>query len=932
MKKLLKILLITILVILTILIVTPLLFKKQILNKAIQVANESVNARVDFADLRLSFFKHFPRLTVTLEDLSVINLEPFEGDTLVAFREFSAAVNVMSLIKGDAIEVKSILLDQAHLSGIILEDGIANWDIVPESDEVVEEEPDTTGSGTMDLKIALKKFEIRDMDIFYDDRESGMKAAIENFDFLLSGDLSADHTSINVQSETEKINFYMDGIRYLKDAMLTMVFDVDADLANSVFTLKNNRVVLNAFELKFDGKVAMPDEETIDVDMTFNSPATGFKSLLSMVPAVYMQDFEEVETDGSLSFSGDIKGILKGERTPSANLQLLVKDARFAYPDLPRSAENINIDVEVAYDGVQNDNTVLDVNTFHVDLGGNPVDFNMHLITPMSDPQVNAELMAKIDFSTLADVVPMEGVNLKGILDASVEVMGSMSMIENEQFEAFQANGTINLQQFELSAPDIPQPVHIQKTVLNFSPRFVDLATFDATVGASDFHLDGRLENFIPYIFEDGTVVGSLNLASNLIDVNEFLTGEPSEESVETVDSTEMTVVEVPGNIDFTMKSKLNKIKYDKLDIDHLDGLIIIRDRKVMLSNLSMDLLKGSMKMSGEYNTQDITTPMVDFNLDVNRIDIPSAFDAFNTVKQLVPVAERATGNVSTKFTFTSFLDEHMNPVMNSVVGGGRLMSNNIEINNSKTFERIGDLLKSDQFKVISVRDVDLDFEIREGRIYVEPFDTKIAGNDVTIQGDQGLDQTMNYQMKMAIPRSQLGSGAGSALDGLTGLAGDQGVDLDFGNELDVGFLVTGTFDDPKVRPQFEQGAGAIKDQVVEQAKERVEQEVEKVKEDVREEVNKQAEKILADAEQQAERVRAEAKKAGEALVKEAEEQGDKLVSEAGSNPVKKRLAEESAKKLKSEAEKKAKRLQDEADQKADDIMRKAREEADKLK
>jgi len=931
-KKILKILLITLLVILTILIVTPLLFKKQILNKAIQVANESVHARVDFVDLKLSFFKNFPRMTVTLEDLSVINLEPFDGDTLVAFHEFSAAVNVMSLISGDAIEVKSILLDQAHLSGKILEDGTANWDIAPESDEVAEEEVDTTDSGSMGMKIALKKFEIRDMDIFYDDQSAGMKAGIENFNFILSGDLSEDFTSINIQSETEKINFYMDGIRYLKDAILKMAFNIDADLVNSVFTLNENSVVLNAFELQFDGKVAMPDEETIDVDMTFNSPATGFKSLLSMVPAVYMQDFEQVETDGALSFSGDIKGIMKGEQTPSANIQLLVENARFAYPDLPKSAENINIDIKVAYDGVQNDNTVLDVNQFHVELGGNPVDFNMHLITPMSDPQVNAKLKANIDFSSLADVVPMEGVNLKGILDANVELMGSMSMIENEQFEDFQADGSINLQQFELNSPDIPQPVNIKQTILNFSPQFVDLVTFDATIGASDLHLDGKLENFIPYVFEDGTIVGSLSLTSNLLDVNEFLTDEPAEEVEEIEDSTAMSVVEVPGNIDFTMVSKLNKVIYDQLEIDHIDGLIIVRDHKVMLSNLSMDLLQGSMKMSGEYNTQDMTTPMVDLNLDVSQIDIPSAFNAFNTVKQLVPVAENATGNISTQFTFISFLDEQMSPVMNSIVGGGRLMSNSIEINNSKTFEKVGDILKSDKFKVITVQDVDLDFEIREGRIYVEPFDTKIAGYKVTMQGDQGLDQTMNYQMKMAVPRSELGSGAGSALDGLSGLAGDQGVELDFGNELDVAFLVTGTFDDPKVRPQFEQGAGAIKDQVVDQVKERVEKEVEEVKEDVKEEVNRQAEKILADAEKQAEKVRQEAKTAGEKLVEEAEEAGDRLISEAGSNPIKKRLAEESAKKLKSGAEKKAKRLEEEANQRADQVMNNAQEKADGLK
>ena len=99
MKKILRILLILILVILIALIVTPVLFKKQLLEKAKEVANTSVNAKIDFSDLKLSFFKDFPRLTASLYDVSVVGIETFEGDTLVAFDQFSATVNVMSLVK-----------------------------------------------------------------------------------------------------------------------------------------------------------------------------------------------------------------------------------------------------------------------------------------------------------------------------------------------------------------------------------------------------------------------------------------------------------------------------------------------------------------------------------------------------------------------------------------------------------------------------------------------------------------------------------------------------------------------------------------------------------------------------------------------------------------------------------------------------------------
>ena len=501
MKKVLRVLLILILVVLCILVATPLLFKKQLLEKAKEVANTSVNAKIDFDDFRLSFFKDFPRLTASVTHVSVVGIEVFEGDTLVAFDQFSATVNLLSLVRKEAIKVRGILLDQPRISGIILEDGLANWDIAKESEELKEEKVETSSEGSPDLNVALKIFEIRNARISYDDRSSAMKASLDGFNFKLSGDLGLEHTVLLLQSGAESVNLMMGGVRLVKNAVLDILINLDADMVNSVFTLQDNSFAINELVLLLEGMVSMPEEGDMSIDMAFATKETSFKSLLSMVPAVYMKDFEDIETDGQLALSGTIKGSMTEEHTPSADISLKVDKARFAYPELPKSAENIKIDVDVHFDGIQNDNSVIDVNTFHVELGENPVDLEAHVITPISDPQVNAILEANINFASLSDVIPMDDVSLNGILDARLDVMGKMSSIENEEYEDFKAEGIIKLQQFELNSPDIPEPVFIKSAVMKFSPRYVDLSEFDATIGSSDIQLNGKLENFIPFIF-----------------------------------------------------------------------------------------------------------------------------------------------------------------------------------------------------------------------------------------------------------------------------------------------------------------------------------------------------------------------------------------------------------------------------------------------
>lgn len=932
MKKILRILLILILAILVILIVTPLLFKKPLLEKAKELANTSVNAKVEFSDLKLSFFKDFPRLTVSLHDVSVSGIEEFEGDTLVAFDQFSATVNLMSLVRKEAIKVRSILLDRPRISAVVLEDGKANWDIAKETEEAEEEEADTTG-GTMDLHVALKKFEIRNARLSYNDMSSALKASLEGFNFELAGDLGTDQTNLELASVTESLNFYTGGIRMVKNARLDIRINLDADLVNSVFTLEDNSFSINDLILRLEGMVSMPEDEDMSVDLAFATSETSFKSLLSMVPAVYMKDFEEVETDGQLSLSGTIKGKLTQEHTPSADVRLKVDNARFSYPDLPKSAENIRIDVDVHYDGVQNDNSKLDVNAFHVELGENPVDLEMHVITPVSDPQLNANLDAGIDFASLKDVVPMEDVDLQGKLDASLELMGRLSSLENERYDEFRAEGNLSLVGFELHSPDMPQPVFINKTRMSFSPRYVELAEFDARMGSSDVRLKGRLENFLPFLLdEEGIVSGTLDLNSELIDLNEFMPETGEEVVEETEDSTVMSVLEIPANLDFVFQSSIKKVIYDKFDIDNLYGLIIVRDQAVTLKNLNLDILQGSVVVSGQYNARDVKSPSVDFALDVQNIDIPEAFKTFVTVQKLAPVAERTTGKVSTRLEFTSLLDSTMMPDMNSIVGRGNLASRMIQINNSQTFDKIGDILKTDKYDVITLENVDIKYSIKDGRVYIQPYHTRIFNSDLTLQGDQGIDKTMNYEMKMKIPRSELGGTAQSAINELSSLAAGQGITYSPGETIDVRFLVTGSFDDPKVRPMFEEGARKITQEVKQQVKEVVEQKVEEVKEEAREEISREAEKIMADATKQAERVKYEAKLAGEELVKNAEREGQNLIKQAGSNPIKKLAAEKTAQTMKSEAEKKAKQLEEEANVKADNIMKAAQEKVDKLK
>jgi len=938
LKKILVISLCTLLVIFLVLLVTPFLFKNQIMELAKTELNKILTAKVDFKDLKLSFIRNFPNAYVALEGLEITGVDDFEGELLLAFDRFSVTADIVSVIKMDNIEIKSVLLDKVRLNGHILEDGSANWDIVKPGEEedksknkTEEKQEVKTGkeeASPFAFRVGLKKFEIRDMEITFLDEVNKMSAGVQALNYTLRGDMAKENVDLKMELGIDGIDFWMGGVRLANQASVGFVSEIAADLKNMSFLIKDNRFNLNDIALKFDGSVEMQKDD-INADITFASEKTDFKSLLSLVPAVYMNDFKNLTTTGSLALNGEIKGTYNEKTMPSANVNLSVYDAMFSYPDLPKSVNKINIAIKAHYDGEVFDRTTLDVDRFNFEMAGNPFNAELHAKTPESDLQISANFAGKIDFDSVVDIVPLDDITLNGLLECDISLAGRLSTLENEQYEDFHAAGNLNLSGFNLESPDFPQEIKITSTHLNFTPRRVELTNFDAIIGRTDISLNGSLENFIPFVLQNKTVRGTLALNSNTIDLNEFMSDKPAEnEETATVpaDSSELSVIEVPKNVDFTMNVDIGKIFFDKLEISDTAGVLLLRDGKVVMQNLAMNLLEGSMTLNGEYNTQDITNPFVDFDMNIKQFDITSALSSFSMLETILPEPQNYAGKVSAALTLNSALDEHLSPVMDKVVSNGLIQTQNLELRNSKLFGKMADLLKNERWRTPAPDNISILYEIKDGRLWIEdPIVMNMSPARIEIKGDQGFDMTLNYRMDAIMPTSAVGSGATNILSNIPGGSSVR--------EFKIAGLIRGTVEDPDISLSVADMAGTITGAVKEQVTETVTQKVEEVKTQVNEEVNRQIDAIMAEAQKQADNIRSSAKQAASKVRNEANAIADKQVSDAArKNPIERLAVQVATDKLRSEGETNAARLEQEGENQAKAVMDAAQRRADELR
>ncbi len=947
MKKIagiiLKVLLGLILVILILLFTVPVIFKDKIRTKVEQVINESVNAQVKFDTYSLGFFRNFPNLAFSLKGVSVVGVDKFEGDTLAGFRSFDLVFNLGSLLGKSGYEVKSIILDQPVINALVLEDGSANWDIVKDTTTVESEvEPvETVTEGDTEpssLKVLLKKFAIQNASISYVDKMSKMSAYLKNLNFNLSGDMTASETDIDMTLNIAQVDFLMDGIRYLKKAVIDSRIRILADLDNFKFTFADNYFALNDLRLNFSGMVAMPGDD-IETDLKIGTDQTSFKTLLSLVPAVYMADFADLAASGEFALNGLVKGVYSDADStlPDVNLTLNVRNGLISYPALPEKISNINITTVVSVNGRELDLTTVNVDQFHLEMAGNPFDMTFALKTPISDPDFTGSVTGKIDLDALSKAVPLDSISLSGIIDIAVKMGGRLSMIEKEQYEKFQASGTMSIQNMLVAMTGYPE-VRINKAAFEFSPAYASLTEGNIKVGdKSDFNITGRLENYIPYIFRDETIKGNLTLTSNLVDASDILSKIVSDTAVVEEDTTSLSVIKVPENIDFTFNARIIDFTYDNIKAKDVKGNITVKNGILSLRETGMNILGGLITVNADYDTRDTLKPLVKTDLKMQSIGIKDAFTTFNSIQQLAPAAKGVEGKMNLDLSFEGLLGSDMMPLMSSLIGGGKLQSDEVTLVESKAYDMMKNVLKLSDKYSNTFKDINASFKIRDGRVYVSPFDTKVGNIKMNVSGDQGLDQTLNYLVKTQIPRSDLGSSVNALIDNLSAQAAAFGIAYKPADVLKVNVKITGVFGKPVVMPDFggaskDSTSTSIKQVAVEAVKEKVDQVVDTGKEKARKEAEEQGDRLIAEAEEQAQRIRDEAAAGAEKIRKEADVQAQKLTDGAASKgAIAKMAAEKGAAAIRSEADKKANALVQEADARSTKLVDEAKAKKEEL-
>lgn len=811
MKKILKWTTIVLGIIIVALAAAPFLFKDKIQQMVIRAINNNLEATVDFDKIDLSLFRSFPMANVSIQKLSVINKAPFEGDTLVYSDRIDLKMSVKELFKSadETIEVEYFSIKDTQVNLIFNPDGLGNFDIAIKSDE--DKEEDTSEDSGFSMK--LQGYEVENLKFTYLDQASNMKMVLDKINHKGTGDFT--NSVVDLDTYTSAVaSFDMDDTNYLNNVNLILDADLSLDLENSKYTFKENMARINKLPLEFDGFLQLK-EEGQEYDLTFNTPTTSFSNFLGLIPSAYSGELENITTTGDFSVKGFVKGILSETTIPQFDIAMASDNASFKYPDLPKTVQNIIIDAKVRNETGLTKDIYVDLDQLSFKIDQDVFNAKAKLRNVTENMLVDANLNGTINLANLSQAYPIQlEKDLKGVLRADVGLSLDMLSIEQEQYENVKAQGTLNLTGFEYDGEELAKPLVISEADLKFNPSHVALNKLDAKTGKSDIQATGTLDNFYGFMFKDQTLKANFNLTSNHLEVADLMTTSTTETSSEETTAAPSEDFKIPSFLDCIISAKASTVVYDNLTLKNVSGKLTIKDETVALQNVVTSIFGGNIGLEGTVSTKGIK-PLFDMNLNLNALDISSAFTQLEMLEKIAPIAGVISGKINSTIKLNGKLDaKELTPDLATLTGDlmGQFLETKINADKSKLLSSLDSHLNFIDFEKLNIDKLKTHLTFENGKVNIQPIDLSYDDINIELGGTHGFDQSMNYGVTFDVPAKYLGKEVTGLLANLSGNEANT-------MTVPIKANITGDFSNPKIQTDMKQVVTNLTNQIVEKQK-----------------------------------------------------------------------------------------------------------------
>jgi hypothetical protein len=759
--------------------------------------DKELMAHVSFSDVDISWLRDFPHVSVELNDLQIIGVGEFYGDTLLTAKQFGLAFNPLHFILGDSLSIYSISVNDPELHALILKTGHRNWDILR-----TENSSTIRGSSDKPLKWDLNKYAIHNGHLNYDDETRNIHIESVGLEQEGKGHFNRELSILKTKINANAIRFMKGGsIPFQLSAKARMDFTLKINRKTNAITFTTDNIYFNDLKLHSDFYFRWINDSSYDMNISFKSPTTEFKNVLSLFSPVYQRDFESVMSNGSTVLNGFVIGKYDSKQFPAYHFNLDVKNGFFQYPDLPVPVKNINLAMIIDNpDGVV-DHTLVNIRKAHLEIDKDSLDFHFLVKNPKSKPFIDMGFSGKMDLANITKLMKLEsGTRLTGMLKANISAKGNTSVADTRQKNKFTAAGEFALKDFLYLSKDYPDGVVLTDLLLKVNAKNTQINELKGDYLSTHFCATGTFNNVFDFVMKNNPLQGSIDLKADQINLNEWLGSVKDSAKLQAM-APGSAALQVPANINFTIKAELGEFHQGNLDMQNLTGTMVVSDETLNFNQVKGNALDGILLINGTYSTKEgKENPEIALTYDVNEVDMQKTFIAFSTLQKIMPVGRFMSGKFNAHMSVNGRLQQDMQPIYPSLHGDGSIVLTEGTLRDFGPIDKLSQTLDINELKDISVKDVHADFSFASGKVVLNAFPAHAGDIDMEIFGSHGYDQTLQYNINLKVPRNKLGHKGTVFVNNVVTDAADKGIPVKLDESVEIFVRLSGTINNPDIK------------------------------------------------------------------------------------------------------------------------------------
>lgn len=405
--KILKITGITLGSILLLMFLLPVLFPNFVADKIKGWANNAITTKLDFSKARLSFFNHFPSLTLTLYDVSLMGSKPYPTDTLLKADEVALGIDLTTVFSSK-INIDKIFLTKSFINIKVDESGGANYNVYKA--DTTTAAIDSTG-GTA---LKIEKIQVDKSDLVYDDLSIPILITAQNMNYVGSGDLSKSIFDLASHIDVQRFDLDYNFAHYINSKKLKADLVTKINTNSLAFEFTKNDLLINTLPVDFIGKFEFL-EKGYNMDFELESKKGNLHDVFSALPPEFNDWLNKTEADGKVEMNAYLRGRYEADKNimPDLGFTAQIRDGYINNQNVPSPVKNLFLNFDTKLPSLNTDSLYVNIDSIFFNIDKDYFSAIIKL-NDLNKPEVHAAINSEMDLEKWDKAFGVEPFDVKG--------------------------------------------------------------------------------------------------------------------------------------------------------------------------------------------------------------------------------------------------------------------------------------------------------------------------------------------------------------------------------------------------------------------------------------------------------------------------------------------------------------------------------------